>query len=159
MLQSLLADRFKLKVHFETREMPVYELVVAKGGPKLVTLAKMDSSSRQSHGPGAGTSNDHVRRGQGPNRAEARNDVSPWPIDPIAAAMQPEVGNRKVVDQTGLKGHYDLSLDWTREGPATADAAPPFFTALQEQLGLRLVSTKGPVEVIVIDSIELPSAN
>jgi uncharacterized protein (TIGR03435 family) len=80
--------------------------------------------------------------------------------------QQPEVGNRMVVDQTGLKGHYDFSLDWTRAGFATADvgsatvdAAPSFFTALKEELGLQLVETKGPVEVLVIDGIELPSEN
>ena len=74
----------------------------------------------------------------------------------------PFMGGRTVVDQTGLKGAYDFTLMWGREQPVVSDAgtnAPLLFTAIQEQLGLRLVPSKGPVEVIVVDHVERPSEN
>jgi uncharacterized protein (TIGR03435 family) len=150
MEQSLLADRFKLKVHFETREMPVYALVVAKGGPKL-TPAKDGEPSRLF------------------NTAETERG-----IETAATAITLDelvhspllFGGRDVIDKTGLKGAYDFTLKWGREQPIVSDAgqeggadAPLLFTAIQEQLGLRLVRSKGPVEVIVVDHIEQPSAN
>jgi uncharacterized protein (TIGR03435 family) len=78
--------------------------------------------------------------------------------------MQPEIGGRLVVDKTGLKGQYDFTLKWTPDIGAAAeqpasDAGPSLFTALQEELGLRLQSTKAPVDVLVIDHVELPSEN
>jgi uncharacterized protein (TIGR03435 family) len=160
MEQSLLAERFKLKVHFETREMPVYALEVAKGGPKL-TPAKTDNA--------AGPAQPHPTTlsvvGNGDGFEIKGNGAQPGQLI-LMLQQQPELGNRQVVDHTGLSGHYDFSLDWTREGSASpdaasakADAAPSFFTALKEELGLQLVETKGPAEVVVIDSIERPSEN
>jgi uncharacterized protein (TIGR03435 family) len=160
MEQSLLAERFKLKVHFETREMPVYALEVAKGGFKL-TPAKTESASDPAQAiPTTMSVVDKV----GGVEITAKG-VQPSQLI-LMLQQQPELGNRRVVDHTGLSGHYDFSLDWTREGAATtdagsatADAAPSFFTALKEELGLQLVETKAPVEVIVIDSIARPSEN
>lgn len=81
----------------------------------------------------------------------------------IADALGQGVLNRPVVDQTGLTGRFDLRLMWTPDGPATAtesaDAPPDLFTAIQEQLGLKLASTKAPVDVLVIDHVERPSPN
>ena len=76
-------------------------------------------------------------------------------------SMQPEVGGRLVVDKTGLTGKYDFTLRWTPDTiqSADSDAGPSLFTALQEELGLRLESTKAPVDVLVIDQVELPTAN
>lgn len=148
MEQSLLADRFKLKVHFETREMPVYALVVAKGRPKL-TPAKDGESTRLS------VSNIE----QGFQMTATAVTIDAWIHSPF-------LGGRMVVDQTGLKGAYDFQLTWARAQPVASDAGqaggadqPPLLTAIQEQLGLKLVSTKGPVDVIIVDSIERPSAN
>jgi uncharacterized protein (TIGR03435 family) len=141
MNQSLLADRFKLKVHFETREMPEFALVIAKGGPKL-TPAKDDESSRLS-----------VRQ----------NEMTAKAITLDQWIHSPFLGGRTVVDQTGLKGTYDFTLSWSEQsgaaGQENGTEAPSLFTAVQEQLGLKLVPTKGPVEVIVIDHIEKPSEN
>ena len=81
-----------------------------------------------------------------------------------ALSMQPEIGGRLVIDKTGLTGKYDFTLKWTPDmglgaDPPSADAGPTLFTALQEELGLRLQPTKAPVDVIVIDHVELPTEN
>ena len=155
MEQSLLAERFKLKVHFETRELPVFALVVAKGGPKLTPSTNASSA----HGLGLRLT------GQG---AELKAEGTSIQSLASALQMQPEIGGRLLVDRTGLTGKYDITLNWARDrgaagGPEAATAqdegGPTFFTALEEQLGLKLVETKGPVEVIVIDHIERPSEN
>ncbi|HUZ94902.1 MAG TPA: TIGR03435 family protein [Edaphobacter sp.] len=150
MEQSLLANRFKLKVHFETREMPIYALVVAKGGPKL-SPAKEGESTRLF---------DTAESEHGIETTATAITLDDFARSPLV------FGGRTVVDQTGLKGAYDFTLKWGREQPADSDTrqqngadAPYLFTAIQEQLGLKLVPTKGPVEVIVIDHIEKPSAN
>ena len=146
MEQSLLADRFKLKVHFETRELPIYTLVIAKGGPKL-TPAKEGEPTRLSA----------VTNGQLTATAVTIDQFAHSPL------LGPATHGQPVIDQTGLKGTYDFTLNSGPEQPATPDAPaetdPPMFTAIQQQLGLKLVPSKGPVEVIVIDHIEQPSAN
>ena len=141
MEQALLRDRFGLKVHFETREMPGFALVIAKGGPKL-TAAKDGEVSR-------------LTLGGNEMRATAMT-LDQW-------IQSPFLNGRAVVDQTGLKGAYDFTLTWSDQ-PIGAEAdsgadAPSLSTAVQEQLGLKLVATKVPVEVIVIDHIEKPSEN
>ncbi len=165
MEQSLLAERFKLKMHFETRQMPVYALEVAKGGQKM-KLAKTEPAQA---GNEPGTTQAKPTTMAVVNKMDGL-EITAKGVQPgqliLMLQQQPELGNRMVVDHTGLKGHYDFTLEWAREGVAaadtgsvTADAAPSFFTALKEELGLQLVETKGPVEVIVIDSIERPSEN
>jgi uncharacterized protein (TIGR03435 family) len=136
MVQALLADRFKLATHTETRELPIYALVVAKGGAKLGAL--QDS----------GTS---INRGSDRIEVQASNSVST-----LAEQLSMIVG-RDVVDQTGITGRYDLKLQWTPDD--AADSGPSLFTALEEQLGLKLEPAKGPVQVLVIDHVEMPSAN
>jgi bla regulator protein blaR1 len=143
MEQSLLADRFKLKVHFESREMPAYTLVIAKGGPKLMA-AKEGEISRLSL---------------------TRNEMTATATTLDQWIHSPFLGGRAVVDQTGLTGAYDFTLTWSEQmaapngGEESGADAPSLFTAVQEQLGLKLVPTKAPVEVIVIDHIEKPSEN
>lgn len=137
MLQNLLADRFKLNLHRESREVPIYALVVAKSGPKLRESA-----------PGAqgsiGMSQGHLS-GKGVPIAALADRLS-GPVFQLG---------RPVLDRTGIAGLYDFSLDWTPD-----DSTPSVFTALQEQLGLRLEAQKGPVEVLVVDSMERkPTAN
>jgi uncharacterized protein (TIGR03435 family) len=154
MLQSLLEDRFQLRAHRETRELPVYALTVAKGGPKL----------KISSGVPAGLPRMRMSRGS--------LETYETPLGGIVRFLSREF-DRLLIDRTNLQGLYDISLKWTPEqrrpaadGGATAapqPALPPdqpsIFTALQEQLGLRVESTKAPVEVLVIDSVQKPSDN
>ena len=136
MVQALLADRFHLIVHIETREFPIYELVVAKGGAKL--------GNPQSGGRTVNHGRDNIEV-EGANSATL-----------LAEELSKETG-RNVVDKTGITGRYDLKLQWTPDD--AADSGPSLFTALEEQLGLKLQPAKGPVQVLVIDHVEMPSAN
>ena len=158
MLKALLEERFQLKYHQETRELPVYSLVVAKSGSKLTP-----SESKQ---PGP-----QMRMGRGQVNAKGANMAM------IARMISQQMG-RDVIDKTGLTSTYDINLEWTPEpgqgggpgagpgGPPPLGALPPadstgptLVTALQEQLGLRLESSKGPVMIIVVDSIAKPTEN
>jgi uncharacterized protein (TIGR03435 family) len=144
MMQAMLADRCKLKAHRETKEMPVYDLVIAKGGLKMKEAATDEVDAETMKSGGAMT-------------ARALS------TDSLVYAFSGMVG-RMIVDKTGLAGKkFDFELAWTpddrRGADSAADAGPSLFTALEEQLGLKLVPSKGPVEVIVIDHIEKPSAN
>jgi uncharacterized protein (TIGR03435 family) len=150
MMQQLLADKFKLAVHTETRELPVYALVVAKGGPKLLPAKD----------PNGGTSTSG-RTGQ----LKAQGVTSADLTKSLTRTLQTELG-RIVIDQTNLTGKYDLTLRWTpaMDSPPMLNgqpdtSAPDIFTAIQEQLGLKLESTKAPVPVLVIDHAELPPEN
>jgi uncharacterized protein (TIGR03435 family) len=146
MVQALLADRFGLVVHLETRELPIYALVVAKGGPKLGALRETGS---------------WINTGNGRIEVQMQNSVA------VLAEELSKVAGRDVVDKTGMTGRYHLTLKWTPDDAtapssgngATADAGPSLFTAIEEQLGLKLEPAKGPVEVLVIDHAEMPSAN
>jgi len=176
MMQALLADRFKLKVHFETRQLPIYALAVAKGGPRLAAAKELPSAAERDDQQRAGTisslSAQNLRKGvlvqyQG---QEAEMTAREATLDQLVhwLAGYSEIGGRTVVNQTGLTGMYDFTLRWTRErlttpnqesAPTSEPEAPALFTSLPEQLGLRLIPTKGPVEVLVIDHIERPSEN
>jgi uncharacterized protein (TIGR03435 family) len=173
MLQSLLADRFKLKVSRATKELPVYALVVAKNGPKLTEAKPGDTYQNGIKGPDGHPAGGAGMMRMGPGQLTGQG----LPMESLAHLLSEQVG-RNIVDQTGLKGKYDFTLQWAPdqrpagmlmgpEGPkpATDNAPPPdtsgpsIFTAIQEQLGLKLESTKGPVEIIVIDHVEQPSEN
>jgi uncharacterized protein (TIGR03435 family) len=163
MLQSLLADRFQLKVQFETKEMPEYALVLAKGGSKLAasTVAPLGPVVSGPPPPGG------PRLRQVPGQITGTGMGIGNLVD--ALAQQRDLEGRAVVDQTGLKDRYDFTLHWTPEvqggpnGPVLDSAPAPdelsIFTALQEQLGLKLEATKGPVQLVVIDHVEEPSPN
>jgi bla regulator protein blaR1 len=179
MMQSLLADRFKLRVHFESRELPVYALAVAKKGAKLVAAKELPAVAEQAdpQRPSAvlPPSAEGLRKGLFVQYRgqEAEMTAKGVTLDQLVhwLAGYSEIGGRTVVDQTGLGGTYDFTLRWTRErltaAPPQSDQSsatpepesPALFTSLSEQLGLRLISTKGPVEVLVIDHIEKPSEN
>lgn len=151
-VRKLLADRFALKFHEDKKELSVYVLTVAKGGPKFSKSASDPSSPPGLGGP--------------PGRFMVRNAS----MAEFAQALQGNALDRPVLDQTGLKDRYDFSMRFTpdesmyggRVPPSTdtaADAPPPFFTAIQEQLGLKLDAVKAPAKVMVIDSVQKPSAN
>lgn len=168
MLQSMLADRFKLTLHHEAKELPIYVLVVAKNGPKLreSAVTPEDNVPLGPPGPPNGPQPRHTLRiGSGDVSVIAQN------LDMFADLLAHLVG-RPVLNKTGLTGDFDFKLKWTPDegrgqmpGGAPGDAAPPdasgpsIFTALQEQLGLKLESQKGPVDTLVIDHVEKPSEN
>jgi uncharacterized protein (TIGR03435 family) len=147
-LQSLLVDRFQFKCHIVAKELPIYELVAARGGAKLTPTTAAAEKRHSMSSNGNGHRANLVATGIG--------------MDDAAKFLSSEVG-RRVVDKTGLTGSYDMTLTWipAMASAADADAAPgpTIFTALEEQLGLKLVPAKGPVQVLVIDSIEKPTEN
>ena len=173
MVQALLADRFKLKVHHETKELPVYALTVWKN---WIYEADAVGGNGASWSPDAGPdgkpskSTWHGLQMQGRGQMEGRGATP----DMLANVLgfQPEIGGRMVIDKTEIKGTYDFLLKWTPDpglgtstspfgnsGAPVDPTGPSLFTALREELGLTLDATKAPVDTIVIDSVELPSEN
>ena len=166
MVQSLLRERFGLKVHKSTRESSFFELEAAKGGAKLklTTMASADPDGVKVPHPAVGP----TVHWNGPGKLQATGVGMEVLTEQLS--RMPELGFQGgftmgilVVDKTGLSGMYDWTLHWSPdnasgERPETADA-PPLFTALQEQLGLKLVKAKGPVELVVIDHLDRPSEN
>ena len=178
MMQALLADRFKLAIHRETKELPVYSLVVAKNGPKMkeIAAAGADPYAPGAAGPGRGASGApgiSVSGGRGGTMSMTGKSM---PISALIHSISTSL-DRPVIDKTGLTGYYDFSLEWMREDAAQSAGAsgaagggqptsgPPeaegqsIFSAVQEQLGLKLEAGKGPVEVIVVDKSEKPTGN
>lgn len=156
LIRNLVEDRFKLKTRTETKEMPVYALTVGKSGSKL--------KPTEGSGPGP-----MMRMGRG------QLDAKKAPMSMLAQTLSQLLG-RTVIDKTGITGEYDLLLEWTPEPgqgggpfggappppdalPAADSTGPTLFTAIQEQLGLKLESERGPVSVLVIESVEKPSEN
>ena len=143
MMRSVLTDRFHMKAHMERREIPVYDLVIAKGGPKLKQATPQDAAKG------------HLWM-RTPGDLEAVDTA----IVSLPIMLNAEVG-RAIVDKTGLTGRYDFTLKYLAASGAAADdtGGPSIFTAIQEQLGLKLQPAKAPMDVLVIDSIERPSDN
>jgi uncharacterized protein (TIGR03435 family) len=163
-LQALLADRFQLKAHFETRDAPAYALVVAKNGPKFKTATPGETYPGGFHDragkPILGLG-DKYEPGSDHGLLIAQSVSMAQLAQHLSSLMNPILG-RQVVDQTGLAGQYDFSMpmytEWT-SNHQTEEAAPSIFTTLEESLGLKLEPTKTPVEFLVIDHIEKPSEN
>jgi len=159
MLRKLLADRFSLSFHREPREFSIYALTVAKNGPKL----KESTAS-----PDTPADLVNVVYPEEPGGARIVLPARNATMAEFGAMMNRAVLDRPVVDQTGLPGRYDFDLEWmpdesqfggqlpqgTPEHPK-----PDLFAAVQQQLGLRLEATKGPIEALVIDKVERPSEN
>jgi uncharacterized protein (TIGR03435 family) len=139
-------------VRKETREMPVYRMVLARKngglGPQMKESACLPYD--REHPPAAGTRT----CGSGMSGG-GKMDFTGAEIPNMAANLSTML-ERTVIDQTGLKGKYDFKVNWS---PDQADGGPSIFTALEEQLGLKLVSSKGPVEMIVIEKAEKPTEN
>ena len=180
MVQTMLAERFKLKVSFETKELPIYALVVATHGPKLtkseiLPLGPLGAKRPEAgHGPAL-----NIRFSRGAVQLSGKGVSMGF----LAKALsgRADVDDRDIVDQTGLKDRYDFSLRWTPEAtgrpmfrgqgpmaggngaptmgtvPAPSPSGPSIFTALQEELGLKLKPAKGPVQVLIVDHIEPPT--
>jgi uncharacterized protein (TIGR03435 family) len=147
MFSQVLTDQFRLTTHTETRQLPVYALTVAKGGIKF--KQHVPDPAHPEHENGSGWFD------VGPGRIVALGTT----LDYFLFALSQNL-DRTFVDKTGLTGSYDFELHWTPDdGPVTPDSGPSIFTAIQEQLGLKLESTKGPVPILVIDHIERPSEN
>lgn len=145
MLRNFLVEEFKLKTHFVQKEQPVYELVIAKGGPKLK--------------PSEGTT-----AGQRPTSGgmEIRHET----MQELASALYcvtcaRQRADRPVVDKTGLDGYFDITLNWSPSNVESGDAplGPSILTALEEQLGLKLQPGKAAIEFLVIDHAERPQQN
>ena len=140
MMQSMLADRFKLEFHRETRILREYALVIARGGPRL----------------GKPSEGDH----KGVATSQNTNQITGWgmPISKLVEMLIGAVG-APVIDRTGLSGRYDFDLKFASFEAPGDDTLPSIFAVLQEQLGLKLEAIKGPVEVLVIDRAEKPTEN
>jgi uncharacterized protein (TIGR03435 family) len=167
MLQSLLVDRFNLKVHTEARELPVYVMAIARTdgtlGPQLHPSG-LDCGDALSGGaqPPAG------QRRCGMNATPGYFSGGGVALSQLALGLG-AILQRVVIDRTGLTGHFDFDLTWTPDnfvfGPPPAAAAfplpdpnaPAMLTALREQLGLKITSPKEPVDVLVIDTVEHPT--
>lgn len=181
MVRAMLGERFQLTMQKETKELPIYALVVAKGGPKLEAskgnadlFGDPDGGGRRSEPSASG------RGGRGVGIRMGRGEITAANVTVGMIADQlSNILSRTVVDKTGLTGSYDFKLRYTPEmmqGPPPAgapdgaraaeaetapssDAAPSIFVAVQEQLGLKLEPQKGPVDIYVIDRLEKPSEN
>lgn len=151
MLRTLLAERFKLVAHVETREQQVYSLTLSRSDGRLGP--QLQPSAPES-GAVAGYPMSSV--GNGTARINGRR-VS---MDTLAIMLTGSVFNQRVLNRTGLSGEFDIDLRFTPDSsPAVAPEYPSIFTAVQEQLGLKLEPSRGPVEILVIDSVERPTPN
>ena len=160
-VRAMLEDRFQLKTHSEMRQMPVYALTVGKNGAKMKSVDAPPPFGPSNAPPiprgGAFASfkplPGMIFRGNGTVIGSAIQ------IEQLVSVLS-SLLDRPVLDKTYLKGHFDLRLQFAPEGGPAADPEDPsLFAAIQEQLGLRLESIKGPVEVVVIDSVQTPSEN
>jgi len=189
MLQSLLAERFRLTLHHEQKEMPIYELVAGKNGPKL--KESVQAPARKDGGPepapplSSGPPEDTLGKDGYPvlpavlsagtlrvssMSGRTRLQATQVSMEQLAGGLSMD---RPVKDATGLKGKYDFSLTWVRSNmrsvqvsgdtvvvPPDDDSGPTIFTAIQEQLGLKLEPKKGPADILVVDHVErLPAGN
>jgi uncharacterized protein (TIGR03435 family) len=160
MLKKLLTDRFNLTFHREKKEFSIFELTVAKGGSKIaISTASFDEASNVTSTlyPASSGGIDHAL-------LPAHNVT----MREFASVLQRAILDRPVVDKTGLSGRYDFNLEWTPDESQFGGQLPPgvpdsdkpgLFTAVQQQLGLRLEAVKGPLDVLVIDRLDRPSEN
>jgi uncharacterized protein (TIGR03435 family) len=178
MVQSLLSNRFGLKLTSQMKNLPVYALVVAKGGPRL---KEAEVPSPPQPGPAPPPPPPGTNPGTNPGttpglahmptltggRGELKAGAVSMHFFTDWVSRQPEMGDRVVIDATGLKGTYDFELNWSPDdghtpllnGVPQESTGPSIFTAFQEQLGLKLESRRAPVEVLIIDHVERPSEN
>ncbi len=152
-LQALLKSRFNLSFHYETKKQPTYSLVVAANGPKLQVAKPSDPDSNGTKGPDGKSGNGAATFTRGKIVIQGSN------ISALVKQLSYQGLDHPVIDETGLTGLYDINLQWSPVNESTSNVAPPpLFTALEEQLGLKLKFDKKPLDVIVVDHIDKPSA-
>ncbi len=166
-----------MTVHRETKELPVYALVIAKNGPKLHEAKPGDTYANGIKGPDGGPTGTGIMRVKMGAGGTSELVGQGLPIESLVRLLSGQL-HRTVLDKTGMKGIYDIMLQWTPDeshgamfkgaeggqlgtdsAPSPESSGPSIFTAIQEQLGLKLESQKGPVEILVIDHVERPSEN
>lgn len=157
LLRKLLIERFHLTVHTETKTLPVYDLVVASGGSKLKASAPDPPPPPDADPSDKPKMTGRISMGSGMVKLER------MPLTALADQLSYSL-DHPVIDKTGLTGKYDLDLKWRPDNRPPSDNSagddlPSLFTAVQEQLGLKLESSKGPVDTLVIDHIEMPTQN
>lgn len=166
-MQALLEDRFNLKIHRETREVPAYALTVNKGGPKLKPFQEGSCTPLpldlllSTFPPPDLPPNDHYCRNRGATKGGiVVIDAQATSLDDFARIYLGD--GRPVINKTGIPGRFDFHIEFSPDDatpPGEPPAGPTIFTALEQQLGLKLESTRGPGEFLVIDSIAKPSQN
>ena len=168
-VQSLLAERFKLTVSVHKKDLSLYKLVIAKGGLKCAKVAaktpfaalpppRFHWTALPPPPPPANYTPPTPEEARALSQAiHMRTQYWPFWLVVTALSHEPELDGRPVIDNTGLEGSYDCEASWSREG--SDGQGPSFFTAIQEQMGLKLEPAKGPVEVLLIDHIQPPSEN
>jgi uncharacterized protein (TIGR03435 family) len=176
MLQALLEERFRLSLHREIRQLAVYKLTVARGGAKVQAADEGGCTPYLTDAPPPAMKPGEPRpvfcgfqntKAEGLNRSLDGKRVTMAELAKTLSRTYTAMLGRNVIDETGLTGAFDIHLTWAvdadgqgpADNPSPDPAGPSIFTALQEQLGLKLEATKGPVEVLVIDYIEKPSGN
>jgi uncharacterized protein (TIGR03435 family) len=148
MLQALLLDRFKLKSHRETKDVPVYFLVVAKGGPKLHDAKE-----------GENAFNALTKDGTSPFKPGLAAIFKPGDLPAFAERLGRPL-DRPVLDKTGIKGQFWFQLEWAPDpGPDSINLGPSLLKALRDQLGLDLEAQKASLEILIIDHVERPTEN
>ncbi len=159
MLRAVFEDRLKLKVHLGTKEVPMYQMVIARNGPKLHEAKPGDT-----YPDGLKAADGTPIAGPGYAMRPGQFTSQQIPVSALLNSLKAETG-RTVIDKTGLTGKYDITLLWTPDhGRASgdvppADTGPSIFSALEEQLGLKLELTKGSIKTLTIDHIDPPSEN
>jgi len=153
MLQTLLAERFQLKFHREMKEVSIYALVVGKNGPKF----ELSATGPCSRSPNASFTFSVSAGPGGPRGGGSFASCKEMTMQQFAELLSRNT-DRPIVDQTGITGGHVFELHWSGDGPQQAET-PSLFTAVQEQMGLKLEATKAAVEVLVIDSVQKPTVN
>jgi len=159
MLQSFLEDRFHLRLHRESRELPVYTMTVAKGGLRIHATKDGSCIPLDLNHSGQLSPLFCGRMTGRPANGLITDDAYGMTMAELASRFLSNRLDRPVIDKTGIAGMFDAHLEFAPENAAADSAAPSIFTAVQEQLGLKLTADRGPVDVLVIDHVEQPSPN
>ena len=161
---AMLEDRFRLKAHHEQRQLPVYELTLANGQSKMKTVDVPTPGVEEAAGPPPSCRDGRLPANFKPPASHVFVNScaivgSAVPVTQLVYVLSQSL-DRPVIDKTNLKGLFDFRLEFAPvQLSAPSDPRPSVFAAIQEQLGLRLVSTRGPIDVVVVDSIQKPSEN
>lgn len=154
MLRSMLAERFKFVAHFEIKEQSVYSLSALRDDGRLGPQMKLSAQA-----PDVATGSPSAFPSSWVENGTVNIRGSHVSMDTLSMMLTDLVFNRRVINRTGLNGEFQIDLRFSQESPGVASEFPSVFTALQEQLGLKAEASRGPVEVLIIDSVERPTPN